>query len=231
MGAYFLYPPGIILMCFSSTASFAASGVLLPLGLYSIVKAFKANKNYLLFSLIPLIFSIHQFVEGMIWDKLHRNPYTSLYQSILVFTFIAFFVWPVYIPLSVYLIEPKLRQRRILGVLLVGGLTLSMAIYGPIILGLSAVDAYLTHQSIAYLIGQPPLQQKIYTLTYVAIIFLSLFLCSIKEIKVFGLLLLFSFILSFVWFYFAFSSVWCFFSALLSSYVAYYMYQLPKLKK
>jgi hypothetical protein len=215
-------------MCFSATASFATSGILLPLGLYSFIKALKTNKRYIPFSLIPIIFSIHQFIEGMIWDKLHTHPYTSWYQSVLGFTFIAFFVWPVYIPFSVYFIEPKLRQQRILSGLFVAGIILSIAIYLPIFIGQNAVDVHIVRNSLAYLTDHPPLLQKTFTLSYVIIIFLSLFLCSIKEIKVFGLVLLGSFLLSFVWFYFALSSVWCFFAALLSSYIAYFMHALSK---
>jgi len=93
-------------MCFSAAASFAASAVLLPLGLYSVYKALKTNKDYLLFSFIPIIYSIHQFIQGLIWDTLHDRAYVSLYHSVLAFTFIAFFIWPFYIPLSIYAIEP-----------------------------------------------------------------------------------------------------------------------------
>lgn len=218
-------------MCFSSQASFVASGVLLPLGLYSVVKAFKANKRYILFSLIPLIFSIHQFIEGIIWDKIHSHPYTSLYQSILAFTFIAFFLWPIYIPMSMYTFEPQLRRKQILQAFAFLGFILSVAIYVPLWTGITSIDAAIVHDSISYPTDEAPYLQKLYTVAYITIIFLSLFISSKNEIKIFGIMLLLSFIFSILWFYFALTSVWCFFAAVLSTYIVYLMYKLPNHKK
>ena len=218
-------------MCFSATASFAASGMLLPLGLYSLIKAFKTNKRYIPFALIPLIFSVHQFIEGLIWDTIHSHSYNSIYQSILAFTFIAFFIWPTYIPFSIYWIEPQKRRRHVLAGLGICGLILSMLIYAPILLGWVYVDASIVQDSVAYPTDQSPLIQTIYTLCYMLIITLSLFISSLKEIKIFGLLLFFSFLFSVVWFYFAVASRWCFFAALLSTYIVYCMYQLPNQNK
>lgn len=215
-------------MCFSATASFAASGILLPFGLYSLIKAFKTNKRYIPFALIPLIFSLHQFIEGVIWDKLHSHPYSSIYQNVLAFTFIAFFIWPTYIPFSVYWIEPKQRRRHVLAGLGICGLILSILIYAPILLGWVYIDASIVQNSVAYPTDQSPVLQTIYTLCYMVIITLSLLLCSLKEIKIFGILLFFSFLFSVVWFFFAVASVWCFCAAVLSSYIAYCMYVLPK---
>lgn len=217
-------------MCFSSQASFITSGVLFPLGLYSTIRAFKSNKHYILFSLIPFIFGIHQFIEGTIWEKLHANTYTFQYQNILAFTFIAFFIWPVYIPLSIYQIEPRFQRKQILKGLTILGLILSVAIYLPILTGAAWIGVEVVNKSITYPVGQPLYLQKIYTLAYVTIICASLFLCSFKTIKIFGLLLLISFVLSLLWFYFALTSVWCFFAALLSTYIVWLMHKLPNIK-
>lgn len=218
-------------MCFSAQISFTASGVLLPLGLYSIVKAFKTNRHYILFSFIPLIFSIHQFIEGMIWDKLHHHPFASFYQNVLEFTFIAFFVWPIYIPLSVQQIEPQFQRRQFLQILTLLGFILSIAIFVPIFLDIVPVGLSVVHHSIAYPIDEAPFLQKIQGLSYITIVFLSLFLSSIKEIRYFGGLLLMSFTVSMLLFYFALTSVWCFFAAALSSYIAYILHKLPKQKR
>lgn len=213
-------------MCFSAQASFAAGGVLIPLGVFSMLRALKMDKRYILFSMIPIIFGIHQLIEGVIWDRLHHAPYTSLYQSILAFTFVAFFVWPIYIPLSVYCIEPSQQRKRILAGVICFGCFLSLAIYFPIIIGLTFVDVTIVQHSISYPIDQPVYLQNLFTICYVLTIFFALFLSSLKEIKIFGGLLLFSLLLTVLWFYFALSSTWCFFSALLSVYIVYFMYQL-----
>lgn len=214
-------------MCFSAAASFTASAILFPLGLYSVIKAFRKDKRYLSLAFIPIVFSIHQFVEGLIWDKLHANAYTSLHHSVLAFTFIAFFIWPVYLPLSIYFIEPASQRRTIIGGLTLCGLVLGLAIYTPLFIGIASIDVSVVHHSISYPIYQPLSMEKINTIFYVLIIFLSLFLCSIKEIKIFGLLLLSSLLVTVIYFYYALSSVWCFFAALLSLYIVYCMRHLP----
>lgn len=214
-------------MCFSAAASFAASIVLFPLGLYSVYKALKTNKDYLLFSFIPIIFSIHQFIQGLIWDTLHARSYVSLYHSVLAFTFIAFFIWPFYIPLSIYAIEPNPRRKKIFLGLIFFGLALGLASYIPLLIGIISVDVAVVKHSISYPVYQPVYMQNIYTVFYVLIVVFSLFLSSIKEIRIFGMLLLSAFLFSAVCFYYAITSVWCFFAALLSLYIIYCINQLP----
>lgn len=214
-------------MCFSAAASFAASAVLLPLGLYSVYKALKTNKDYLLFSFIPFIFSIHQFIQGLIWDTLHARSYVSLYHSVLAFTFIAFFIWPFYIPLSIYAIEPNKRRKKIFLGLIFCGLALGLASYVPLLIGVITVEVSIVKHSISYPVYQPVYMQNIYTVFYALIVIISLFLSSIRKIRVFGILLLSAFLFSAVCYYYTITSVWCFFAALLSLYIIYCIDPLP----
>lgn len=215
-------------MCFSSEISFAASGVLFPLGIYSLVSAYKADKRYLLFSIIPIIFSIHQFIEGVIWNKLQMAPDMTGHQSVLAYTFIAFFIWPIYIPLSIYFIETIPYRRYIIAGMFFAGLLLSFVIYIPILTGTATIDVTIVNHALSYPVNQPLYQQKIYIVCYVFIILFPLFVCSKKEIKRFGILLFMALLLSYMWFYFALTSTWCFFSALLSLYIVYFLSRLDR---
>ena len=60
-------------MCFSATVSFAAASVLLPAGVYAIVKAAKRCKRHLWLACVPVFFAIQQAVEGIIWVYLGKG--------------------------------------------------------------------------------------------------------------------------------------------------------------
>lgn len=107
-------------MCFSATASFAASATLTALGIYAFSKA-KHPATYLL-AASPLIFALQQASEGFVWLGL-TNP---AFQQFLVpatyfFLFCALAWWPVWIPLSLALLEPHILQKKILVNLLTFG--------------------------------------------------------------------------------------------------------------
>ena len=55
-------------MCFSATASFGASAVLGTLGVITVAKA--KTKPQKFFGTIPLLFSIQQLTEGLLWVSL-----------------------------------------------------------------------------------------------------------------------------------------------------------------
>ena len=62
-------------MCFSSNASFGASAVLAVVGVVAIAKA--KNTPGRLFAAIPIIFSIQQFAEGMLWLSMKEHVRTG----------------------------------------------------------------------------------------------------------------------------------------------------------
>ena len=85
-------------MCFSASASFAASGGLAVLGGASLAIAKKENK---LLALVPLMFAVQQGFEGIQWLYLQANT-TSMIVG-YGFVFFAFLVWPIYVPTFVFI--------------------------------------------------------------------------------------------------------------------------------
>lgn len=215
-------------MCFSASASFTASAILFPLSLYSVIKALEWNKSYLLFSLIPLFFSIHQGIEGVIWMTLAHHHDRSVYYISLAYLSFAFFLWPVYFPLSIYFIEPHAFRKKIIGALALCGAMLGCVIYIPLISDPIYLKTQVIHHAIHYKLSQPPSVLILHTFYYVLIILLPAFFCSRTKIKVFGILLALSLLISGLCFLYAFSSRWCFFAAILSLYVVYIMHGLKQ---
>ena len=94
-------------MCFSASASFTASAVLIPLGLYSHHLASKAEKpGYKPLALVPFFFGVQQFVEGLEWTGIvggKIEPLTSM--AGLGFLFFAYCFWMIWIPWSAWSIS------------------------------------------------------------------------------------------------------------------------------
>ena len=52
-------------MCFSAAANFIGSGALATVGVVTLTKV--KHRRELLFASLPLLFAIHQFIEGFVW--------------------------------------------------------------------------------------------------------------------------------------------------------------------
>src|SRR5580658_353651 len=52
-------------VCFSATANFVGSGVLGAVGIVTLTKV--KHRRELLFAALPVLFAIHQFIEGFVW--------------------------------------------------------------------------------------------------------------------------------------------------------------------
>lgn len=81
-------------MCFGPVASFSSSVALAVIGMATLRKV--RAPSQLVFAASPLVFAVHQFIEGLLWNNLLGGQ-PSLATSLLASTFlvIAFFVWPI----------------------------------------------------------------------------------------------------------------------------------------
>ena len=72
-------------MCFSASASFTASAVLMPLGLYSVHIARSNNQpHFVPLALTPFFFGVQQLVEGLEWtgiDNGSSGPFSEGYRG------------------------------------------------------------------------------------------------------------------------------------------------------
>ena len=218
-------------MCFSSHASYISSAILFPAGIYGVIKSLNANKQYLLLSLIPLIFSLQQLSEGIIWDALALQRYDLIDYGALTYLFFAYLFWPMFIPCCFYFIEPMGARKKILSVLILCGFILGCLVYTPLIINTELFKVTIDYQAINFNIEQAQYKSVLYVVCYGLIMFYSWLFCSITSIRVLGLLLLVSFVISLIWFEYAFTSRWCFFAAGLSLYIVYIMYKLPPKKE
>lgn len=199
-------------MCFSATASFGASGVLLVIGAASIIKI--RDRQHLPFALIPVLFAVQQLLEGFLWLSLSGRFSGSETMLTHFYLFFAQVLWPVWIPMAFLFLESDSSRRLLLKILfwvgiLVGGyLAYCLLTYEAM--------ALVRGDHIKYVLEYPrPLQgygNLFYGLATVAPAFVS----GLRGMKVFGLLVVASYLVSMFYFRDALISVWCYFAAVIS---------------
>ena len=201
-------------MCFSATASFSAGAVLMGIGSLTLRSATVANRwRELPFAVIPLLFAIQQLIEGVIWLTFGAD--VPMLNSVMThaYSFFSHVLWPVYVPVSIVLMEPKGWRRRTLFVFVAGG---------------AAVGVYLLYMLFAFPVVSRPTGQHVEYVSphFFAALTMTLYLLSTTTspvlsthlmAKAFGVLALLSFGVAYYLYAQWFISVWCLFAALLSA--------------
>ena len=208
-------------MCFSATASFSAGALLIVIGTLTLKSARRPRE--LAFAAIPLLFAIQQLIEGVIW--LSFRVEAPLLNSAMThaYSFFSHVLWPAYVPLAVWLIEPPGRRRQVLLVFVAGGF---------------AVATYLLYILLAFPVVSRPTGQHIEYVSphFFVAVTMTLYLLSTtasplfsthRMVKAFGALALLAFGAAYNFYAQWFISVWCLFAALLSA-VIYFHFALPR---
>lgn len=205
-------------MCFSATASFGAAAVLGTIGVVSVRKA--GRPSHIPFALVPVLFSMQQLSEGLLWLSLSHHSFMAWKEpATYVFLFFAQFLWPWWIPWSLYGMEQNIRRKKLLYTTFFLGLCCSailgyrMYLYG--------VYAGVEHRHIRYDIGTTKSLMIISSVLYMVSVVAPFFISSVARIRVSGILLVISIFVTRFFYKEYFISVWCFFAALLSVSVIY----------
>ena len=205
-------------MCFSAKASFTAGVVLLAIGTVTL-KAVR-RKQGLAFAAIPMLFALQQFTEGILWLTFeHEAPLVNTAMT-YGYTFFSHVLWPVYVPIAVWLIEPNQQRRRTLAAFVAGGV---------------AVGLYLLYLMVKFPVISRPASHHIeyvmphffaaMTMTlYFMSTGVSLIFSTYPTVKFFGVLALLSFVVAYAFYATWFISVWCFFAGLMSAVVYLHFY-------
>lgn len=202
-------------MCFSAAASFGAAGILGIIGLFT-VKAVK-NKRLLALASVPLFFALQQFSEGVLWLSLQNTITNETIGAAFKYFYLAFafFIWPIWIPLALFIAEKITWRRILLSILLFFGVMLSLMFVSY--LPGNEVFAKISSRKIEYSMKNPfQINQWLIIGWYAAVVILPTLISSLEAVWLFGLALLMSWVVSEQLYHDNFTSTWCFFSALCS---------------
>jgi hypothetical protein len=192
-------------MCFSAAASFSAAAVCAGIGVMTVRRASKAD---LMLAFIPIIFSLHQALEGLVWLT---NAEGSGRCAGYGYATIAFCFWPLYVPIAAWRSETDSHLRMFMLCFSLLGALLAAAAVWLLFAGLT-ID-FATNK-IRYLpTKRYPL---VFDYLYAVCVTGPFLLHRNIYIRIFGCLILGFFGVSILLFNPARYSVWCFFAAVCS---------------
>jgi hypothetical protein len=207
-------------MCFSATANFVGSTALLGIGVVTLTKV--KHRRELLFASLPILFAIHQFIEGFVWLGLdgYLSPQVT-HDMGAAFMLYAQGLLPFLLPLSVLLFEPDGKgRRRMLPFLALGtGTTLY------ILWALTAfpTQVYVKGDSIVY-INQATNNTAV-AILYVIATCGSLFFSQVRAMVAFGAANLTILLIVMAFKRYAFTSLWCAYAAIASVIILAYFWK------
>lgn len=172
---------------------------------------------------IPAIFGVQQLVEGGLWLGLPaQTPATSMLA--IIYLLFSHVLWPLFVPLAVWLIEPSaLHRRRIAWAIAAGAAT---SLFFLAIIMSEPAFAAIEGSHIKYHLPHP--HEEIAIIFYVTATCIAPLLSSIRSVRLLGLLITASMIASYVIYAMWFASVWCFFAALVSGVIFLHFRSRPK---
>jgi hypothetical protein len=226
-------------MCFSATASFLASGVLLPLGAATLAIAMtKADRLALPLALVPFWFSLQQALEGMVWLGLNSRPLTDgsgsdavTVGAVLAYLFFAFAFWPVWMPWAALRLWARPDgSSGLLPWIPALGLVPGTVLWLPLLLHpQSALPEQIGHSLVYHMDPRSAalLPEGVGHMLYATWIVLPLWLVPSVRVRTFALSLLLAFGITQWARSQALTSVWCFACALLSMEILWILLEPP----
>ncbi|HTZ96073.1 MAG TPA: DUF6629 family protein [Terriglobales bacterium] len=207
-------------MCFSATANFVGSGALGAIGALTLTRV--KHRRELLFAALPLLFAIHQFIEGFVWLGLDGILSPAVAHNMgAAFMLYAQGLLPLLLPLSVWLFEPTAKARkRMLPFLIVG---LGTTLYILWALTAFPFEVYVVSNSLVYV--NQATNHTLVGLLYVIATCGSLFFSKIKDMVLFGAANLAILLAVMAVRRYAFTSLWCAYAAVASVIILAYFWK------
>jgi hypothetical protein len=198
-------------MCVSATVNFVGSGVLGAVGVVTLTKV--KHRREMLFASLPILFAIHQFIEGFVWLGLDGilSP-TVTHDMGAAFMLYAQGLLPFLLPLSVLLFEPGAKaRRRMLPFLGIGSATTLYILWA---LTAYSTEIYVKGNSIVYM--NQATNNTAVAVFYVIATCGTLFFSQVRAMVLFGAANLAILLVVMEVKRYAFTSLWCAYAAVAS---------------
>ncbi|MGA7919183.1 MAG: DUF6629 family protein [Candidatus Acidiferrales bacterium] len=207
-------------MCFSAVANFVGSTTLGGVGVVTLTKV--KHRRELLFASLPLLFAVHQFIEGFVWLGLDGilSP-TVTHNMGAAFMLYAQGLLPFLLPLSVLLFEPDANSRKRMRPFLAIGT--GTALYILWALTAYSLQVYIRGNSIVYV--NQATNNMLVAVLYVIATCGSLFFSKVRAMVIFGAANLAILLVVMAVKRYAFTSLWCAYAAVASVIILVYFWK------
>jgi hypothetical protein len=205
-------------MCFSEPVSFTVGSVLIAGGAFAGWKAFKTNNRYLPVSQMPTLAGLQQLMEGHVWMGMNNSDPSMVWWAAMGFIFFSWLIWPVWIPFSVYFLEPPASRRKppLLG-FAIAGVAFGLILFVPHLFHQDWVQVRINHQSLSYedtMFLDYLIPRWLTYLIYVFLLVTPAMISTYKHIRLFGLTLIAIITVVYLFLTYAYISFFCFLAAL-----------------
>ena len=217
-------------MCFSASASFTVSTILIATGIYCLREARQKDETYIPVASLPLFFGIQQGIEGLVWLNIISENTIAVTNFALCFLFFSHFFWLFWIPFSAFALEDNQLLKSLLKIFTITGFIYGSMLYFPLLINDNWLQIEVFKNSINYVTyfffnTITPHNFSFYL--YALIITLPLIISSRKTINFLGILIILGALITYFGFHYALISVWCFLAAIVSIYLAYIVNNIP----
>ena len=213
-------------MCFSAQVSYAAAAVLLPAGAIASERAYRTKPNYLPIAALPFFFGLQQLFEGLVWTGSSLSSESMVQRYSLAYMFFSWLAWPVWVPFSTYFLEPCRRRYIYLIFSILGGM-LGALQYVPYFVHDGWLVTKFFPNAISYqgteLLDFIMRRELTYAI-YLFLIIAPLLTSSNRHAQAFGILISIVVTITYLFFQYAYISVFCFGGAVMSLYIVYIVF-------
>jgi uncharacterized protein DUF6629 len=207
-------------MCFSAAANFVGSGVLGTVGVVTLTRV--KHRRELLFASLPLLFAIHQFIEGFVWLGLDGMLSSNVTHNMgAAFMLYAQGLLPFLLPLSVFLFEADAKSRRRMQPFLVVGALTTLYILWALVA--YPTQIFVRGNSIVYI--NPATNNISVAIVYIIATCGSLLFSKVKDMVIFGIANMAILLTVMAVKRYAFTSLWCAYAAVASVIILAYFWK------
>lgn len=210
-------------MCFSASADFVASAVLVAVGVATLREV--KDRRELLLAAMPCLFAAHEFIEGFVWMGLDGSmPQWVAHDAGSAYVLYAQGLLAFLLPFSVFLIEPTKRQRRrMMAFVILGGV---LSLY--LLWGLIAYSTSIAMQAHSIVYVNPITTTTLVAVLYVIATCGTLFFSGFRALVVLGWANFIGLLVVSVVRHYAFTSVWCAYAAVVSVIIYFFFHGTGK---
>ncbi|MFK8045078.1 MAG: DUF6629 family protein [Crocinitomicaceae bacterium] len=204
-------------MCFSAEVSFGAAAVISTVGIVAYKKA--TPNSFKFIAMIPILFGVHQFLEGLVWVFLEAESPSNIEISKYAYLCFAWVIWPFYIPYANWRVEKNPRRKKILFGFM--GIGVFLAIVLILAMFLLTINVSIVGQSILYKVQYQSGYLWIIHSLYFAAVVLPNAVSSTPKMWILAALNIVLFTMGKIMLDGNVISVWCFFAAITSLFIFY----------